>query len=71
MVMLKHGLVVSLDTLKLAWSLEDKGCSIVVAPDGVGLLVRPKRLLTPDDTAAIRAHQHELLQLTRYCEAVQ
>lgn len=65
-VMLKGGLVVSVDALQVLWSLESRGFEISEAHDL--LVVGPKGQITPEDDQAIRAHRDELLLLVRYCE---
>jgi hypothetical protein len=66
-VTLKAGFVVSLDALRLAWDLEDRGLHVRLAEDG-GLVVGPRSQITPADDAAIREHKRELIALTRYVD---
>jgi hypothetical protein len=58
--------VISLPAVQLAWQLEDRGCYLRVAPDGIGLLVGPRSLFTEADRAQIREHREQLLALVRY-----
>ncbi len=69
-VMLKGGVLVSLDALRLLWDFEDRGCIVRRDEDG-SLVVGPRRLITDADRDRIRAHRDELLHLVRYCEAIQ
>jgi hypothetical protein len=69
LVMLKNGLAVPVDALRLLWQLEDRG--LHVRRDGDGLAVGPRDHLTDDDRHAIRQHRDELLALVKYCEDVQ
>ncbi|MBI2834770.1 MAG: hypothetical protein HYX76_10145 [Acidobacteria bacterium] len=71
-VTLRNGFTVLLPALQLAWRLEDRGCFLRVADDGVGLLVGPRRLVTDIDRQCIRVYRDELIALVRYeCAAVQ
>jgi hypothetical protein len=65
-VTLKGGIVVSVDALKLLWSLEDRGCDVRV--DGGGAL-RLLGKVTERDREAVRAHQQDVLNIVRYCAA--
>jgi hypothetical protein len=67
--MLAGGLTVSLDSLQLLWSLEDRGC-VIEAEQG-DLLVGPRGRVTDAERERIRALKFELLALVRYCETVQ
>ena len=69
LITLKGGLTVSLDTLRLLWAFEDRGCT--VKRDAGDLLVGPRGLVTDDEREQIRAHRQELLALVAYCETVQ
>ncbi len=63
MVTLKGGLTVSLDALRIGWSLEQRGFRL--EPVGGRLRVAPHDALTPDDVVAIKAHRDELLALVQ------
>jgi hypothetical protein len=63
-VTLKGGLTVSLDALRLGWSLEDRGFRL--EPVGDKLRVAPHTALTAEDVAAIKTHRDELLTLVQY-----
>jgi hypothetical protein len=67
-VTLRGGLAVSLPALQFCWSLEDRGCYLRIAADGVGLLVGPRAYLTNEDRAAIKQYRDELVALVRYVE---
>jgi hypothetical protein len=69
-VTLTGGFAVSLEALKLAWALEERGFRVRLAEDG-GLLVSPRSRLTAQDDDAIRWHRRELIDLARYCEGTQ
>jgi len=64
-VVLKGGVSVLAESLKLAWTLEAKGAIFALDPDGA-LRVGPPDILSPDDIAAIRANKYELARLTKY-----
>jgi hypothetical protein len=64
-VTLSGGLTVSLASLQVLWSLEDRQFDIRV--NGDALLIRPRARITPDDDRAIRDHRLELVALVRYC----
>jgi hypothetical protein len=67
LVTLKGGVAVPLPALRLAWTLEAKGCRFNLADDGV-LLVGPGDLLTPEDREAIAAWKTDLLTIVAYVE---
>jgi hypothetical protein len=70
-VTLKDGFSVTLEALRLAWSLEERGFYVRLAEDG-GLVVSPRSRITSDDDQAIRQHKCELIALVRYCrESIQ
>jgi hypothetical protein len=69
-VVLRGGLLVSIEALRLLWDFEARGCIVRCEPDGA-LFVGPRLALTDDDAAAIRQHRDELIALVAYCEAVQ
>jgi hypothetical protein len=67
-VTLKSGLIVSLEALRLAWALEDRGARFSV--DGEDLVVDgPPDFLTDIDRAAIRRWKRHLMAITQYHEA--
>ena len=51
-VLLKGGLAVPIEPLRLLWDLEERGYT--VQQDGNDLLIQPGRTLTEDERAAIR-----------------
>lgn len=63
-VVLKGGVIASLDALRLGWDLESRG--FCLEPLGDKLRVTPYTALTREDVAAIRAHRDELLRLVIY-----
>jgi len=63
-VVLKGGVVASLDALRLGWDLENRGFRL--EPYGDRLKVTPHTELTTQDVAAIKAHRDELLTLVKY-----
>jgi len=63
-VCLKGGLTVSVDALRLGWSLEDRGFHMRPVADK--LEVQPHERLTREDAQQIRQHRDELLTLARY-----
>lgn len=63
-VTLSGGFTVSLDALRLGWSLEDRGFRMDTVGDK--LRVSPHQHLTADDVAAIRANRDELLTLVQH-----
>ena len=67
-VILKGGVSVRLLALQLAWTLEDRGCTLAV--DGDDLLVTPSELLTDADRQQIRHWREELKRIVRYGERV-
>jgi TubC N-terminal docking domain len=68
-VVLKGGQTVSLDALRLGWRLEERG--VTLRPDGDGLAVGPRGLLSDEDRGQIRTHRDELLALVRSVEYVE
>jgi hypothetical protein len=66
LVVLRSGLSVPVDVLRLLWELETRGLSVRI--DGDGLTVGPRRLLTDEDRSAIREHRDELKALVRDVE---
>jgi hypothetical protein len=69
LVTLRGGYVVPLAVLRLAWSLEDRGCSVTIEPGDV-LAVGPRDRLTEADCDAIKRWKPALIELTKYCETV-
>jgi hypothetical protein len=65
-VVLRGGVPVEVEALRLAWSLEDRGFTFELA--GSDLCVRPGSALTADDVALIKAHKSALLTVVAYCE---
>jgi hypothetical protein len=64
-VVLKGGVIVSLDALQLAWALEDRGATFAV--EGEDLVVEgPQGFLTEDDRAAIRRWRGHLKEIACY-----
>jgi hypothetical protein len=63
-VTLKGGLVVSVEALRLALTLEDRGFRM--EPVGDKLRVDPRENLTADDVTLIRQHRDELLAIVNY-----
>jgi hypothetical protein len=64
-VVLKGGLIVPLEALRLAWALEDRGATFSV--DGEDLVVDgPHGFLTDDDRAAIRRWRVHLKAIATY-----
>jgi len=65
-VVLRGGISVEAEALKLAWRLEERGFKFELA--GPDLYIRPGSALTEDDVALIRAHKSALLAIVAYCE---
>jgi hypothetical protein len=63
-VLLKGGLAVPIEPLRLLWDLEERGYR--VCQDGEDLLVHPGRTLTDEDRASIRRWKSHLLALVAY-----
>jgi hypothetical protein len=68
-VVLRGGVSVLAESLKLAWDLEAKGATFRLDPDGA-LRVGPPDILTPTDIAAIRENKFELARITKYCDDI-
>jgi hypothetical protein len=68
-VVLRGGLAVPLAAVQLLWGLEERGFRLAI--EGEALVVAPRSQLTRDDDQAIRAHRDELIELIKYCEAIQ
>ena len=65
MVVLKGGVTVSLESLQLAWALEDRGATFAV--DGDDLVIDgPRGFLTDEDRAAIRRWRGHLKAIASY-----
>jgi hypothetical protein len=63
--MLKAGLVVPLEALQLAWSLEDRGATFAV--EGGKLVVEaPAAVVTNADRAAIKRWRAHLIAIVAY-----
>ena len=63
--MLKGGLTLPLEALRLAWALEDRGATFAV--DGEDLVVDgPPGLLTDADQVAIRRWKRHLMAIATY-----
>jgi hypothetical protein len=63
-IILRGGVPVEVEALRLAWSLEERGFTFELA--GPDLRVRPGSALTEDDVALIRAHKSALLAIVAY-----
>jgi hypothetical protein len=68
-IVLRGGLQVPLNALRLLWGLEERGFNITEEDSMLG--VSPRSKITAADDIAIRQHRDELLELVRYCETVQ
>jgi hypothetical protein len=68
---LKGGLLVSVDALRMLWTLEDRGFDVKLG-DGrrFKVLVAPANGLTDQDKAAIHTHRNALAELVRYVDQV-
>jgi hypothetical protein len=64
-VTLRGGLIVPVDALKLAWSLEDRGGIFLVENDEL-IIDGPAGLLTDRDRAAIRRWRNHLKAIATY-----
>jgi hypothetical protein len=65
---LKGGTIVSVPALRLAWTLEAKGCTLTL--DGDVLRVRPARVLDATDRELIQRLAPELKHIARYCDEI-
>jgi hypothetical protein len=64
-VVLKGGLTLPLEALRLAWALEDRGATFAV--DGEDLVVDgPPGFLTDNDQLAIRRWKRHLMAIATY-----
>ena len=65
-IVLRGGVPVEVEALRLAWALEERGFRFeLVGPD---LCIRPGSALTEEDVALIRAHKPGLRAVIAYCE---
>jgi hypothetical protein len=64
-VMLKGGLTVPLDVLRLAWALEDRGATFAVEGDDL-VIDGPLGFLTEDNRVAIRRWRLHLIAVATY-----
>jgi hypothetical protein len=64
-VTLKRGLMLPLEALQLAWSLEDRGARLSVDGDAI-LVDGPPDLLTEADCAAIHRWKRDLILVVTY-----
>ena len=65
-VVLRGGLTVSVDALRLLWDLEERG--FYMRLDGAIPCIRPSAKLTPSDREALHAHRDEVRALLAYCD---
>ena len=63
-ITLKGGLTVSLETLRLLWAFEDRGCTVKV--EAGALLIGPRSRITDEEREQIREHRDELLAVVNY-----
>ena len=63
-VTLRGGLQVPIAALRLAWALEERGCTMRL--DGDALIVQPRSLLSEADVARIRTHRDALRTIATY-----
>jgi hypothetical protein len=63
-VVLRGGVPVEVEALRLAWNLEERGFRFEQV--GADLCVRPGSALTEADVALIRAHKSALLAIVAY-----
>ena len=68
-VVLRGGVLVSVDALRLAWELEDRGLSLVA--NGTNLATVPAAGLTSDERRLLQHHHDDLLTIVRYVEALE
>ena len=69
LIVLKGGLAVPLEPLRLAWALEHRGYAFRV--EGDDLLVSPCDGLTADDWQRLRRWKPDLCALVAYCAQVE
>jgi hypothetical protein len=67
LVPLKGGLVVPLDALLLAWSLEDRGATFALDGDELIVDTPQAAVLTNEDRMAIRRWRAHLIAIITYC----
>ena len=60
-IVLRGGLCVSLEALRLGWRLEEQGLEMRIEDDT--LIVRPKQLLTERDITELKRHRADLKRL--------
>ena len=65
-IVLRGGVEVSIEALRLAWRMEELGVGLRVDPEDAALLVDRAQLLTEDDIKLLRRHKPELLRLLTY-----
>ena len=68
MVTLKGGMALPANVVLLALKLEAAGCTLTM--DGDDLVIRPGRLVTPDDRQRVHAWRDDLKRLVRHCDEV-
>jgi hypothetical protein len=69
LVVLRGGVTVPLDAVRLLLDLEQRGVDLHVDEDGA-VVCRPGRLLTRDDREFIKMHRDGLKALLLYCERI-
>ena len=67
LVVLRDGLAVPVEALRVLWTLEERNFDIWLTDTG-GLRVAPGSKLTADDRAAIAEHRDALRELVAYCD---
>lgn len=67
-VTLRPRLVVPVEPLQLLWDLEDRGCRLALLEDA-RILVRPSRLLSRDEKAALVRWRHHMATILAYVDA--
>ena len=67
LVVLRGGLTVPVEALRLLWLLEERDFEMRLAEDGA-LLVTPGSKLTTADRRAIAEHRDALRELVAYCD---
>jgi hypothetical protein len=65
-VLLRGGLMLRVDALQLAWSLEDRG--VRLSRTGEQLIVEPASALTADEVVALRRLKPHVLAALDYCD---
>lgn len=64
-IVLRGGVPVDVEALRLAWRLEERGFTFELAGDN-NICVRPGSALTDQDVALIMAHKPALLAIVAY-----